>query len=147
MGPGNRSAIGTLVERRTRFLVLLGMPDGISTAAAVGHAVSSAFSRLPDGLRRTLTWDQGKELALHQQITASTGTQVFFCDAHSPWQRRSNENMNGLLRDYFPKGTDLSVVTDEDLQQITAEINDRPRKTLDWNRPGDLFNSALADAV
>jgi IS30 family transposase len=147
MGPGNRSAIGTLVERRTRFLVLLHMPDGISTAAAVGHAVSSAFSRLPDGLRRTLTWDQGKELALHQQITASTATQVFFCDAHSPWQRGSNENMNGLLRDYFPKGTDLSVVTDEDLQQITAEINDRPRKTLDWNRPGDLFNSALADAV
>ena len=147
MGPGNRSAIGTLVERRTRFLVLLHMPDGISTAAAVGHAVSSAFSRLPDGLRRTLTWDQGKELALHQQITASTATQVFFCDAHSPWQRGSNENLNGLLRDYFPKGTDLSVVTDEDLQQITAEINDRPRKTLDWNRPGDLFNSALADAV
>ena len=86
MGPGNRSAIGTLVERRTRFLVLLHMPDGISTAAAVGHAVSSAFSRLPDGLRRTLTWDQAKELALHQQITASTATQVFFCDAHSPWQ-------------------------------------------------------------
>ncbi len=147
MGPGNRSAIGTLVERRTRFLVLLHMPDAISTAAAVGHAVSSAFSGLPDGLRRTLTWDQGKELALHQQITASTATQVFFCDAHSPWQRGSNENMNGLLRDYFPKGTDLSVVTDEALQQIAAEINDRPRKTLDWNRPGDLFNSALADPV
>jgi IS30 family transposase len=94
-----------------------------------------------------LTWDQGKELALHQQITASTGTQVFFYDAHAPWQRGSNENMNGLLRDYFPKGTDLSVVTAEDLQQIAAEINDRPRKTLDWNRPAGLFNSALADTV
>src|SRR5450755_93213 len=147
MGPGKRSGMGTLVERRTRFLVLLHMPDGISTAAAAGHAVSSAFSRLPDGLRRTLTWDQGKELALHQQITASTVTQVFFCDAHSPWQRGSNENMNGLLRDYFPKGTDLSVHGVEELARIATEVNQRPRKTLDWDRPGDLFNNALADAV
>jgi IS30 family transposase len=144
MGPGNRSAIGTLVERTRRFLVLLHMPEGVPTTVTVRQAVSAAFARLPDELRRTLTWDQGKELALHQQITAATGTEVFFCDAHSPWQRGSNENMNGLLRDYFPKGTDLSFVTVEELQRIAVEVNERPRKTLAWSRPADLFDSALA---
>lgn len=99
MGAGNRSAIGTLVERTTRFLVLLAFPDGIATAEAVHRAITSALADLPVRLRRTLTWDQGKELALHRQITACTGTDVFFCDARSPWQRASNENMNGLLRD------------------------------------------------
>ncbi len=89
-------------------------------------------------LRRTLTWDQGKELALHQQITAATGTAVFFCDAHSPWQRGSNENMNGLLRDYFPKGTDLSA-TPRGTARVAAEVNDRPRKTLGWARPAALI--------
>jgi IS30 family transposase len=146
MGPGNRSAIGTLVERTTRFLVLLHMPEGVPTTVTVRQAISSAFGALPDGLARTLTWDQGKELALHQQITAATGTEVFFCDAHSPWQRGSNENMNGLLRDYFPKGTDLSLVTVEELQRIAAEVNERPRKTLAWSRPADLFTSALTSA-
>ncbi len=109
MGAGNRSAIGTLVERTTRYLVLLAFPDGIATTDRVRQAITDALESVPAGLRRTLTWDQGKELAQHQQITAATGTDVFFCDAHSPWQRGSNENMNGLLRDYFPKGTDLSV--------------------------------------
>jgi IS30 family transposase len=90
-----------------------------------------------------LTWDQGKELAQHQQITASTGTQVFFGDAHAPWQRGSNENMNGLLRDYFPKGADLSVHNAEELTRVAIEVNQRPRKTLGWNRPTDLFDSAL----
>ena len=146
MGPGNRSAIGTLLERSTRFLILLPFPDGIATTQAVRHGIEAAFTRLPVGLRRTLTWDQGKELALHQQITAATGTDVFFCDAHAPWQRGSNENINGLLRDYFPKGTDLSAHTTEDLARIAAEVNDRPRKTLGWSRPADLFTTAMASA-
>src|SRR3954454_20805105 len=135
MGPSNRSAIGTLVERRTRFVILLAFPGAVATADAVRHAITTAFASLPAGLRRTLTWDQGKELALHQQITASTGTQVYFCDAHAPWQRGSNENVNGLLRDYFPKGTDLSVHSAEHIQDVAIEVNHRPRKTLDWSRP------------
>src|SRR3954447_15633306 len=111
MGPSNRTTIGTLLERSTRFLILLAFPEAVATADAVRHAISTAFGGLPSGLRRTLTWDQGKELALHQPITACTGTRVFFCDAHAPWQRGSNENINGLVRDYFAKGTDLSVHT------------------------------------
>jgi IS30 family transposase len=146
MGAGNRSGIATLLERSTRFLILVGFPDAVPTAEAVRQAISVAFEALPAGMRRTLTWDQGKELALHQQITASTGAGVFFCDAHSPWQRGSNENINGLLRDYFPKGTDLSLHTAQDIAQVATEVNDRPRKTLGWCRPGDLFNTALASA-
>jgi transposase, IS30 family len=99
--------------------------------------LSAALTGLPTGLRRTLTWDQGKELALHLQITAATGTRVFFCDPHSPWQRGSNENMNGLLRDYFPKGTDLGVHSAEDLSHVALEVNHRPRKTLGWSWPGE----------
>ena len=146
MGAGNRSAIGTLVERTTRYLVLLPFPDGIATTDGVRQAITDALESVPAGLRRTLTWDQGKELAQHQQITIATGTAVFFCDPHSPWQRGSNENMNGLLRDYFPKGTDLSVHTLEDAVRIAAEVNDRPRKTLGWQRPGELFAAASAAA-
>ena len=104
MGAGNRSAIGTLVERTTRFVVGLAFTDGMATADGVRDAITGALESVPVGLRRTLTWDQGKELAQHQQITVRTGTSVFFCDPHSPWQRGSNENMNGLLRDYFPTG-------------------------------------------
>ena len=138
-GAGNRSAIGTLVERRTRFLTLVHLPDGRATAEAMQAGLTATLGRLPAGLRRTLTWDQGKELALHQEIAEQTGTKVFFCDAHSPWQRGSNENMNGLLRDYFPKGMDLREVSPEELARVAAEINDRPRKTLDWARPADLL--------
>ena len=147
MGTGNLSAIGTLVERTTRYLVLLPFPDGIATTDGVRQAITDALERVPGGLRRTLTWDQGKELAQHQQITVKTGTSVFFCDAHSPWQRGSNENMNGLLRDYFPKGTDLSLHTPVDIAQVAAEVNDRPRKTLGWRRPADLFNAAIVTAA
>src|SRR3954466_10385251 len=147
MGPSNRTAIGTLIERRTRFVILLAFPGAVATADGVRHAISTAFASLPAGLRRTLTWDQGKELAMHQQITASTGTGVFFCDAHSPWQRGSNENMNGLLRDYFPKATDLSVHTAHEIARIAAEVNERPRKTLKWQRPAALFNSEIATAT
>ena len=146
MGAGNRSAIGTLVERTTRFLILLAFPDAIATTDGVRQAITRALESLPQPLRRTLTWDQGKELAMHQQITAGIGTGVFFCEAHSPWQRGSNENMNGLLRDYFPKGTDLSVHTAEDIARIAAEVNERPRKTLGWQRPADLFTTELAAA-
>ena len=146
MGAGNRSAIGTLVERTTRYLVLLPFSDGIATTDRVRQAITDALECIPAGLRRTLTWDQGKELAQHQQITAATSTDVFFCDPHSPWQRGSNENMNGLLRDYFPKGTDLSVHTVEDVVRIAAEVNDRPRKTLAWQRPAELFDAASAAA-
>jgi IS30 family transposase len=146
MGAGNRSAIGTLVERTTRYLVLLPFPDGIATTDGVRQAITDALESVPAGLRRTLTWDQGKELAQHQQISVATGTAVFFCDPHSPWQRGSNENMNGLLRDYFPKGTDLSVHTVEDVVRIAAEVNDRPRKTLGWQRPAELFAAKSAAA-
>ena len=146
MGPQNRSAIGTLVERTTRFVVVLAFPEAVPTVAAVRDAIVAALSSLPAGLRRTLTWDQGKELAHHQQITAATGTPVFFCDAHAPWQRGSNENMNGLLRDYFPKGTDLSTVTLERLAEVAAELNDRPRLTLGWQRPAELFAAQLLAA-
>jgi IS30 family transposase len=147
MGAGNRSAIGTLVERTTRFLILLAFPDGIASTDGVRQAITSALEGLPRPLRRTLTWDQGKELAMHQQITAATSTGVFFCDAHSPWQRGSNENMNGLLRDYFPKGTELGIHTAEDLLRIATEVNERPRKTLGWQRPDALFGAEMATAT
>ena len=147
MGAANRSAIGTLVERTSRFLILLPFRDGIATTDGVRQAITSALENLPEPLRRTLTWDQGKELAMHQQITTTIGTGVFFCDAHSPWQRGSNENMNGLLRDYFPKGTDLSIHTVEDIARIAAEVNDRPRKTLGWQRPASLLSAAIATAT
>jgi IS30 family transposase len=139
MGAGNRSAIGTLVERRTRYLILIHVPTGRPTAEAMREGIIAALGQLPAQLRRTLTWDQGKELAMHQQISEQTGTRVFFCDAHSPWQRGSNENMNGLLRDYFPKGTDLRQVASEELTRVADEINNRPRKTLAWARPADLL--------
>jgi transposase, IS30 family len=146
MGPGNRSAIETLIERRTRFVILIGFPEAIPTALAVRDGIAAAFAGLPPGMRRTLTRDQGKELALHQLISAATGLDVFFCDAHAPWQRGSNENMNGLLRDYFPKGTDLSIHTIDELAHVAAEVNDRPRKTLGWSRRADLFDTALQAA-
>lgn len=143
MGAENRSAIGTLVERVTRFLILVHVPTKRPTAEAMRDGVAEALGALPAHLRRTLTWDQGKELSLHQQITDHIGTGVFFCDAHSPWQRGSNENANGLLRDYFPKGTDLANISPEELQRVADEINDRPRKTLGWARPADLITDAV----
>ena len=139
MGAGNWSAIGTLVERTTRFVILIHVPTGRPTATAMCDGITDALGALAPHLRRTLTWDQGKELALHHQITARTGTRVYFCDAHSPWQRGSNENTNGLLRDYFPKGTDLSTISPAELRRVADELNDRPRKTLDWARPAGLI--------
>jgi transposase, IS30 family len=146
MGVGNRSAIGTLVERSTRYLILTHVPTGRPTAEVMRTGITTALGRLPAELRRTLTWDQGKELALHQRITAQTGTRVFFCDAHSPWQRGSNENANGLLRHYFPKGSDLRQVPAQQLARVADEINNRPRKTLGWTRPAELLVSQTAAA-
>jgi IS30 family transposase len=142
MGAGNRSAIGTLVERTTRHVILIHLPRERPTAEAMRDGITEALGALAPHLRRTLTWDQGKELALHQQITSRIGTRVFFCDAHSPWQRGSNENTNGLLRDYFPKGIDLDHISSEELQRVADELNDRPRKTLGWARPADLITDA-----
>ena len=139
MGAGNRSGIGTLVERVTRFVILIHVPTQRPTAEVMRDGITDALGALAPHLRRTLTWDQGKELALHQQITAATETRVFFCDAHARRQRGSNENTNGLLRDYFPKGTDLSTHSPKGLQRVADELNDRTRKTLNWARPADLI--------
>jgi transposase, IS30 family len=133
-GASNRSAIGTLVDRASRYTILLHLP-GRHTAEAVGDALIAAMSALPPRLRRSLTWDQGKEMALHQEITAALGMPVYFCDKASPWQRPSNENTNGLLRQYFPMGSDLRAHGPGDLAAVEAELNARPRKTLGWDTP------------
>jgi IS30 family transposase len=146
MGARNASAIGTLVERSTRFVMLLHLPAGHDPAAVAG-AMTAAMSGLPAALRRSLTWDQGKEMALHAQIAAATDLEIYFCDPHSPWQRGSNENTNGLLRQYFPKGTDLSVHSREDLDAVAAQLNARPRKTLDLKTPAQALAGALERAA
>jgi len=122
--------------------MLVHLP-GEHSADAVRAGVTEAFAQLPASLRGTLTWDQGKEMAQHQQIASATGMGVYFCDAHSPWQRGSNENMNGLLRQYFPKHTDLRSYAADDLVIVAREINDRPRKTLNWATPAGLFENLL----
>jgi len=133
-GAANRSAIGTLVERTTRYVILVHLPK-THTADATRDGVVNVMSDLPAGLRRSLTWDQGKEMAGHLEITASTGMSVYFCEPRSPWQRGTNENSNGLLRDYFPKATNLAVHSAERLAQVQEELNNRPRKTLGWKSP------------
>ncbi len=133
-GASNRSAIGTLVDRASRFTILLHLP-GRHTAEAVRDALIAALPALPPQLRRSLTWDQGKEMALHAEVTAVLGMPVYFCDKASPWQRPSNENTNGLLRQYFPKGSDLRVHSAVDLAAVAAELNARPRRTLGWDTP------------
>jgi transposase, IS30 family len=138
MGSACKSAIGTLVERSTRFVMLLHLPDG-HNAEQVRVAMQRKIMRLPVELRRSLTWDQGKEMADHARFTIDTGIQIYFCDPHSPWQRGSNENTNGLLRQYFPKATDLSVFSARELNGVAAELNDRPRQTLGWMKPSQKF--------
>jgi transposase, IS30 family len=133
-GASNRSAIGTLVERSSRFTILLHLP-GRHTADAVRDSLIEALSGLPAQLRRSLTWDQGKEMALHAEIARALGMPVFFCEKASPWQRPSNENTNGLLRQYIPKGSDLRIHGVERLAAVAAELNARPRKTLGWDSP------------
>jgi transposase, IS30 family len=143
-GASNRSAIGTLVDRASRFTILVHLPGRRHTAETVRDALVAAMAVLPPQLRRSLTWDQGKEMALHDQIAEALGMPVFFCEPHSPWQRPTNENTNGLLRQYFPKGTDLRVHGPGRLAAVAAELNDRPRKTLGWNTPAALLATALA---
>ena len=143
LGKGNRSAVGTLVERSTRYLLLLHLGEG-READKVDAAMRAAIARLPGELFRSITWDQGKEMAFHADFTIDTGIQIYFCDPASPWQRGSNENTNGLLRQYMPKGTDLSVLTQQDLDRYARSLNNRPRKTLDYMKPSERLAELLA---
>lgn len=143
IGAGGQSAIGTLVERTTGFVLLLHLP-GDHTAATVADAMSEVVNRLPEQLWRSLTWDQGSEMALHTTITEQTGLPIYFCDPHSPWQRGSNENTNGLLRQYFPKSTDLSFYGPGMLDQVAAELNTRPRKRHGFATPAEKLQQLLS---
>ena len=139
----SKSAVGTLVERMTRFVMLLHLPGG-HTADIVQEAMVTKMATLPDQLRQSLTWDQGPEMANHVQIAEATGLEIYFCDPHSPWQRGTNENTNGLLRQYLPKSTDLSFYGPGMLDNIAAQLNARPRKTLDWRTPAEALDALLS---
>jgi transposase, IS30 family len=143
IGAESKSAIGTLVERATRFVLLLHLPDDHG-ALAVQDAIVDKMAQLPSALRRTLTWDQGSEMANHLAIAEATELDIYFCDPHSPWQRGSNENTNGLLRQYFAKGTDLSVFPADYLDYVATKLNTRPRKTLHWKTPAEALNELLS---
>jgi IS30 family transposase len=145
MGKANRSAIGTLVERSTRFLILLHLPNGHGPTE-VEEAMIEATNRLPRVLWRSLTWDRGFEMAHHAQIKLATDLDIYFCDPASPWQRGSNENTNGLLRQYFPKGTDLSGYHPDYLEFVSAQMNRRPRETLGWRSPAKALNELLSQS-
>ena len=158
----NKSAIGTLVERTSRFTMLLHLPpmEGFGTAKRVkngpplaGHgadavrdAIAAKITTMPEQLRKTLTWDQGAEMAQHAQLKIDADLAIYFCDPHSPWQRGTDENTNGLLRQYFPKGTDLARYDDHDLDAVAATLNNRPRKTLEWKTPGEVLDEHLHSA-
>jgi IS30 family transposase len=146
IGKDGASQIGTLVERKTRFVILLHLP-GRRDANTVADQMIAQMRRLPDHLRRSVTWDQGKEMAGHARITLEADLRdgIFFCDPHSPWQRGSNENTNGLLRQYFPKGTDLSGYTADYLDYVAAQLNDRPRMTLEWQTPREALEKLLSN--
>src|SRR3982074_727060 len=159
VGAGS-SAIGTLVERTTRFTMLLHLPrlkrpgegphakDGPALSGHGAEAVRDAITRtiitLPEELRRSLTWDQGTEMAQHSRLKIDTGIDVYFCDPRSPWQRGTNENTNGLLRQYFPKGTDLSIYDADEISAVAAALNARPRKTLGWKTPAEALDELLS---
>lgn len=143
MGTGNRSAIGTLVERTSRFVMFLHLPDGHG-AEAVRTAMTAKIATLPAALRRSITWDQGKEMAEHVKFTVDTGIDLYFCDPHSPWMRGTNENTNGLARQYFPKSTDLSSYSAADLDAAADSLNGRPRQTLGWLTPSEKLAEIVA---
>jgi IS30 family transposase len=154
------SAIGTLVERTTRFTLLLHLPPmnghGVNPRAkngpalaghgaeAVRDAITAAITTLPEQLRKSLAWDQGAEMAQHAQLRIDTDLEIYFCDPSSPWQRGTNENTNGLLRQYFPKGTDLTKHSRDDLDAVASALNARPRKTLGWRTPAEAFSDQLS---
>ena len=140
----SKSVIGTLVERTTRYVMLLHLPQGHG-ADQVQAAMVEAMSRLPEQLKKTLTWDQGKEMANHVAIAEATNLDIYFCDPHSPWQRGTNENTNGLLRQYFPKGTDLGVYQADYLDHVARKLNTRPRQTLDWRTPAEALDELLSN--
>jgi len=146
VGTMNKSAIGTLVERSSRFAVLVHLV-GTHDAEQLRDKMTLIFNDLPAGARRSLTWDQGIEMARHHEFTAATAMPVYFCEPRSPWQRGTNENTNGLLRQYFPKSTDLSIYTPEDLSRVADELNERPRKTLEWSTPTAVFATLKHAAV
>ena len=136
------SYIATLVERRTRYVMLAKVKN--KDTASVVAALTEQVQHLPRELRRSLTWNRGKELAGHKQLTLATNLDVYFCDPHSPWQRGTNENTNRLLRQYFPKGTDLSVHNQANLDAVARELNERPRKTLNYYSPAEKFEECVA---
>ena len=142
-GSRSLSAIATLVERTTRFTVLVPLPDG-HKAPMLRDALAASIIELPEHLRRTLTWDRGPEMAQHARFSVDTGVQVFFCDPRSPWQRGTNENTNGLLRQYLPKNTDFRTVPDTELHRIADSLNNRPRKVLDYETPSEVFSRLVA---
>ena len=136
-------AIGTLVERTSRYVMLMALPKAAIEPEAVRECLVSTIQRLPESLRRSLTWDQGREMLQHQRFTIDTGVAIYFCDPASPWQRGTNENTNGLLRQYFPKGTDLARWNPGELDAVAAALNSRPRKTLAWKTPAEALNEHL----
>jgi len=146
VGKNGKSAIGTLVERTTRFTMLVPLPAG-RDAAAVADALTPVIAGLPAAVRRSLTWDQGWEMRAHARIAVDADCEIFFCDPHAPWQRGSNENTNGLLRQYFPKGTSLAGHTPGDLAAVADELNGRPRKTLGWKTPAEALAEILDTAA
>jgi transposase, IS30 family len=144
IGKGSKSQIATLVERTSRFTMLVRIPYD-RCADRVAALLARKMETLPEFLRNSVTWDQGKEMARHAEFTIRTGLPVYFCDPHSPWQRGTNENTNGLLRQYFPKDTDLSLHTQAELDTVAAELNGRPHKTLNWRKPVEVFDELIAE--
>ena len=145
-GKNANSAVGTLVERTSRYTLLLHLPDG-HDAVRVDAAIRNAITKLPGEFFRTITWDQGKEMARHAAFTIDTGIQIYFCDPHSPWQRPTNENTNGIVRQYLPKGSDLSGYSEDDLDRIARSINNRPRGVLGYLKPSERLSELLAHTV